>query len=145
MDELHGHRSLADCRGATLEGSGADVAGGENAGDARLEQAGDSGRLTSEDETVLVPRNRFAQPLGARPRSEEDEQERERDGLAARKRDCLEGSPGSVELGNLAASGENRHHGQAGGGADFVERVEVEWIRRSDNESCQICRASMKH
>ena len=38
MDELHGHRSFADGGGAALAGSGADVAGREDAGHACLEQ-----------------------------------------------------------------------------------------------------------
>ena len=39
VDELHGHRALADRGGAALGRAGADVAGGEDAGHARLEQA----------------------------------------------------------------------------------------------------------
>jgi hypothetical protein len=54
VDELHGHRSLADGRGATLDGSGTDIAGGEDAGHARLEQAGCSSRVAGEDKAVFV-------------------------------------------------------------------------------------------
>ena len=45
MDELDGHRSFADRSGAALARAGADVAGGEDAGNARLEQVLGAGRV----------------------------------------------------------------------------------------------------
>src|SRR5436309_1578898 len=103
MDELHCHRSFAYRGRTALRRTGAHVAGGEDAGDACLEESGDSGCFTGEDVTLLVSRDGFAEPLTARSRTEEEEHEREGEALAARKRDSLEGSLASVELGNLAA------------------------------------------
>ena len=104
MDEPHSHRSLPDCRGATFDGSGADVAGGEDAGYVRLEEPGGSRCVAGEDESVVVPRDGFTEPFGARSRSEEEEQEREAEAFTAGKRDCLEDSLGAVEFCDLAQS-----------------------------------------
>jgi hypothetical protein len=54
VDELHGHRPFADGSGASLGGAGADVPGGKDACDARVEDAGSAGLRAREDETVVV-------------------------------------------------------------------------------------------
>src|SRR5215218_4674873 len=56
MDQLNGHRSLADRRRAPLRRAGPSVAGREDAGDARLRQAHRLRSHASEDEAVLVAR-----------------------------------------------------------------------------------------
>ena len=84
MDELDGHRSFADGGGAALGRAGADVAGREDAGNARLEQVVGVRCGAGEDEAVVVARDGVVEPLGARQRAEEEEQERERQALAAR-------------------------------------------------------------
>ena len=57
VDEAHHHRSLADRGRAALDRSGADVADGEDAGRARLEDALDPGSLPGEHEAVVVERD----------------------------------------------------------------------------------------
>ena len=103
VDELHGHRALADRGRAALSRAGADVAGGEDAGQARLEQVVGARVGAGEDEAVLVARDRVAEPLGARQRAEEEEQERERQALAVCQRDRLELAVVAVQRGDLAA------------------------------------------
>jgi hypothetical protein len=90
VDELHGHRALADCRRTSFRRTGADVAGREDARHACLEQVVGTRGHPGEDEPVLVARHGVAEPVGARRRSEEEEQERERDALAALQRDRLQ-------------------------------------------------------
>ena len=38
------------------------------------------------------------------------------------------------QLGDLVAGGQHRHDRQAGGGADFVERVEIERVAGGDDQ-----------
>ena len=78
MDELHGHRALADGGGAALGRAGADVTGREDARNAGLEQVLGARGGAREDEAVVVAGDRVAEPFGARLRAEEEEQERER-------------------------------------------------------------------
>src|SRR4051794_30456118 len=52
VDEGHSHRPLADGGGAAFGGTGADIAGGEDAGHARLEQVVGPGCVAGEDEAV---------------------------------------------------------------------------------------------
>src|SRR5262249_25673035 len=81
---------------------GANVAGGEDAGHARLEQvAGVSGRA-GEDEPVLVACDDVVEPFGARQRAEEEEEERERKALAALESDRLQLAVLSAQLTDLA-------------------------------------------
>src|SRR5581483_5990280 len=58
VDELDSHGSFADGRGAALGRAGADVAGGEDARDAGLEQVLAVRRGAGEDEAVLVAGDR---------------------------------------------------------------------------------------
>ena len=90
VDEADDHRSLADCRGAALDRSGANVADSEDAGRARLEDAVGAGSLAGEHEAVVVESHRAAEPLGAGRRAEEEEEERERDPLAVAERRRLQ-------------------------------------------------------
>ncbi len=90
MDELHGHRSFADGGGAALGRAGANVAGGEDAGHARLEQVVGAGGVAGEDEAVGGARDGVVEPLRARLRAEEEEEEGERQTLAALERDRFE-------------------------------------------------------
>ena len=90
VDEPHDHRALADRGGAALDRARADVAGGVDARDARLEQPVGAGVGAGEDEAVVVARDRVAEPVGARSGAEEEEQERERQPLAVVQRDRLE-------------------------------------------------------
>ena len=85
MDELDGHRPFADGGGAALGRPGADVAGREHAGDVGLEQVVRAGCRAGEDEAVLVAADGVVEPFGARQRAEEEEQERVREELAARR------------------------------------------------------------
>src|SRR5262245_42945925 len=103
VDELHGHRSFADRSGTALGRAGADVAGGEDALNARLERELGAGRFTGEDEAVGVARNCVVEPRRARSRAEEEKEEREREALAALQRDRLELSAAAVKGGDLAA------------------------------------------
>ena len=66
MDEAHDRRALANGGGAALDGAGAHVPGGVDAGDARLEQAVSAGSGAGEDEAVFVARDGVAEPVGAR-------------------------------------------------------------------------------
>ena len=90
MHEADDHGSLADRGRAALDRSGADVADGEDAGRARLEDAVGAGSLAGEHEAVVVERDRAAEPLGARRGAEEEEEERERDSLAVAERRGLQ-------------------------------------------------------
>src|SRR5919109_3437937 len=90
VDELHGHRALAHRGCAPLRRAGADVARGEDAGDARLEQVVGMRIRAREDEAVFVAGDGVAEPFGAWPRAEEQEQERERHALTTRERDRFE-------------------------------------------------------
>src|SRR5829696_4198437 len=97
VDELHGHRSFAHGGGTAFGRAGADVAGREDAGNARLEQVVGAGRIAGKDEPVGGARNGVVEPLRARLRAEEEEEERERHLLAALERDRLEAPVRSVE------------------------------------------------
>src|SRR6185312_16674096 len=77
VDELHGHRPLAYGRGATLAGAGPDVAGGEDAGHARLEQVVGAGCGAGEDEAVGGACDGVVEPFRARLRAEEEEEKGE--------------------------------------------------------------------
>ena len=91
VDELHGHRPLADGGGASLGRAGADVTGREDARDAGLEQGVRRPAASArEDEAVVVAGDRGIEPVGARERAEEEEQEGEGQTLAAREGDRLE-------------------------------------------------------
>ena len=85
MDELDRHRPFADGRGATLGRPGADIAGREHSWDVGLEQVVDVGCGAGEDEAVVVAGHGVVEPLGARQRAEEQEHERERKAVAARR------------------------------------------------------------
>src|SRR3954468_19917630 len=65
VDELDGHRALADRGGAALRRAGADTAGREHAGDARVEQVLAAGSRTGQDEAIGIARDGVAQPLRA--------------------------------------------------------------------------------
>src|SRR5207253_2594057 len=103
VDELHGHRSLADGGGAALGRAGADVAGGENAGHARLEQVVGAGSVAGEEEAVGRACDGVVEPFRARLCAEEEEEEGERQALASLERDLFEPALRSVEGGDLAA------------------------------------------
>ena len=103
MDELDGHRAFADRGGAALGRSGPHVAGGEDAGDAGLEQVLGVRRGAGEDEAVGVARDGVVEPFSARAGAEEEEQERERELLAACQGDGLEVPVRAMERGDLAA------------------------------------------
>src|SRR6476659_10811501 len=103
MDELDGHRPLADGGGAAFGRAGAHVAGGKDAGHARLEQVVAAGGVAGEDEAVGGARDRVAEPLRARLRAQEEEEGGEREPLAALQRDLFELALRSVEGGDLAA------------------------------------------
>jgi hypothetical protein len=75
VDELDGHRSFSDGGGAAFGRAGADVAGGEDAGNACLEQVVGTGCVAGEDEAVGGACDRVVKPLGARLRAEEEEEE----------------------------------------------------------------------
>jgi hypothetical protein len=75
VDELHGHRSFAHGCGATFTGAGPDIPGGEDARDARLEQIVGPGGVAGEDEAVGIARDGVVEPLRARLRAEEEEEE----------------------------------------------------------------------
>src|SRR5579859_4606417 len=103
VDELDGHRSLADCGGAALGRAGADVAGGENPGHACPEQSFGADRVAGEDEAVGGACDGVVEPIRVRRCAEKAEEERERKALAAGERDRFELTVGAVELGDLAA------------------------------------------
>src|SRR5207237_7351905 len=103
VDELHGHRSFADGGGAAFAGSGADVAGGEDAGHARLEQVVGAGCVAGEDEAVGGACDGVVEPLRAWLCAEKEEEEGEWDTLAVLERDLLEPALRSVEGSDLAA------------------------------------------
>ena len=65
VDELHSHRTFADCRGAALGRAGADVSGREHAGNVGLEQVVAVCCCAGEDEAVVVAGHRVVEPLGA--------------------------------------------------------------------------------
>src|SRR5436309_10527389 len=103
MDELHGHRSFADGGGAAFAGSGADVAGGEDAGHARLEQVVGAGCVAGEDEAVGGACDGVVEPFRAWLCAEKEEEEGEWETLAVLERDLFESALRSVEGGDLAA------------------------------------------
>src|SRR5579859_2283569 len=78
VDELDGHRSLADCGSAALGRAGA-------------------------DEAVGGACDGVVEPIRVRRCAEKAEEERERKALAAGERDRFELTVGAVELGDLAA------------------------------------------
>src|SRR6476469_1298542 len=102
VDELDRHRAFADRRRAPLRGAVASIAGGEDAGNARLEQVLRSGCVAGEDETVRSTRDSLVEPLGARPRAEEEEEVGQRQLLAVLERDGAESPVASVQLRDLA-------------------------------------------
>ena len=71
--KLHGHSSLTHGGSAALGGPGADVAGGEDAGHACLEQVVGAGCAAGEDEAVSSACDRFVEPFRARLCAEEEE------------------------------------------------------------------------
>ena len=85
VDELDGHCPFADGGGAAFGRAGADVTGREHAGDVGLEQVVGVRGGAGEDEAVVVAADGVVEPLGARQRAEEEEQEREGKALAARR------------------------------------------------------------
>ena len=87
MYELHRHGSLAHGRRAALGRTGTYVAGGEDAGHARLEEVVGVRSGTREDEAVLVAGDGIPEPLGAGHSPKEKEQEREWQTLAGPERD----------------------------------------------------------
>src|SRR5581483_138269 len=99
VDELDRHRSFADRRRAALRRSAADVARGEDAGHARLEQVVRVRGVAGEDEAVGMASDGVVQPLGARLGAEEEEEKGERKPLAALQSDGLEPSVLAVESG----------------------------------------------
>src|SRR5207253_7404532 len=103
VDELHGHRSLTHRGRAPFGGPGADVAGGEDAGHARLEQVVGAGCVAGEDEAVGGACDGVVEPFRARLRAEKEEEEGEGEPLAALERDLFELALRSVEGGDLAA------------------------------------------
>src|SRR5215472_8661466 len=103
MDELHRHRTLADGGGATLSRARSHIARREDAGNARLEQAVRSRRLSGQYEAVRVACNRVADPTGARIGAEETEEERELEAGTVCERQGLDTSVAAVDLGDLAA------------------------------------------
>src|SRR3954453_534946 len=83
MYEGDGHAALADRGGDALDRGGADVAAGEDARDARLEQmrvplerpATRRAQVRAgEDEALLVQRDVLREPAGLRVGADEDEQ-----------------------------------------------------------------------
>src|SRR5437763_15957454 len=103
MDELHGHRSFPDGRRTSLGRARPDVAGGEDARHARLEQGVRARRNAGEHEALLVARDDVAEPFGAGERAEEEEEIREAELLAVAHRHAVELAVDSVQLGDLAA------------------------------------------
>src|SRR6185437_9463324 len=103
VHELHSHRPLAHGCRTPLAGAGPDVAGGEDAGHARLEQVVRPGGVAGEDEAVGIARDGIVQPFRARLRAEEEEKGRERELLAALQRDRLELPVYPVKGGDLTA------------------------------------------
>src|SRR5688572_30426007 len=87
MDEVHRYGALAHCRRHPLDRIVADVAGGEDAGNACFEQVGCplerpsreillAGEIRAgENEAVAVARQTVGQPFGTRRGADEDEQE----------------------------------------------------------------------
>ena len=106
MDEAHHHRSLADRGGATLDRPRANIPHREDAGRARLEDALGTGPLASEDEAVVVERDRATEPVGIRCGSEEKEEGGERDPLTVAERRRLELAVGAVQRGDLAVTSD---------------------------------------
>ena len=90
VHELHRHRSLADGGGASLRRAGTRVARGVDPGHAGLQQILRTDGRAGEDEAVVVARDRRVQPLRARPCSEEEEQEGQRDVCSGLERDRVE-------------------------------------------------------
>src|SRR4029453_1668167 len=88
--------------GATFGRSGADVAGGEDAGHARLEQVVGAGGGASEDEAVGCASDGVVEPFRAWLCAEKEEKKREGQLLAVLERDRLELTVGPVEGGDLA-------------------------------------------
>ena len=103
MHELHGHRSFADRGRAALGRARAHVARGEDTRQTRLEQRGGARGGAGEDEAVLVTRDYVAEPVGARQRAKEAEQERPGQTLAALEGDRVELAILAVQGGDFAA------------------------------------------
>src|SRR6185437_11528414 len=88
---------------APLRRPGADVAGGKDAGHARLEQMLGAGGVAREDEAVGGAGDRVVDPLGARVRAEEEEEIGEGEPVAVLERDRFELPVRTVQSGDLAA------------------------------------------
>ena len=86
MDETYEYRTVSDCPAATLDRSGANVAHGEDAAHARPQDAVGARAWASEDEAVVVDRDRVNEPGGVRCGSEEEVGERELLAVARRRR-----------------------------------------------------------
>ena len=103
VDELDSHRTFADGGGAAFGRAGADVTGREHTGDIGLEQVVGVRCCAGEDEAVVVAADGVVEPLGARQRAEEEEQERVSQELAALERDGREAPVLAVERSDLAS------------------------------------------
>ena len=90
VDELDGHRPFAHSGCAALRRAGADVARGENAGHAGLEDGVCAGGIAGEDEAVFGPCDGVVEPVGARLRTEEQKEEGERQAIAIVECDRLD-------------------------------------------------------
>ena len=107
VDELDSHRTLADGGGAAFGRAGADVTGREHTRDIGLEQVVGVRCCAGEDEAVVVAADGVVEPLGARQRAEEEEQERVSQELAALERDGGEAPVLAVERGYLTSVSNN--------------------------------------
>ena len=101
MHELHGHRPFANGRGATLARPGPDVAGGKDAGHARLEQVVRANCIAGEDEPVGSASDGVVEPFRARLCAEEEEEEGKWQLLTALQRDRVELPVSPVEGSDL--------------------------------------------
>ena len=81
VDELHRHCSFAHRSDASLGRPRAGITGREDAGHIGFEQVVGVRGGAREDEAVVVAGDRVVKPFGAWPRTEEEEQVRERQAL----------------------------------------------------------------
>src|SRR5437773_3909570 len=103
VHEADDHRALADRGGAALDGSGTDVADGEDARDGRVEQPGSARLRAGENKAALVAGDSIAEPAGTRLRAEEHERELHRQTRAVPERDAVEAAAVAVQLRDLGA------------------------------------------
>src|SRR5579884_2927052 len=96
VDELDRHCSFAYGGGTSLGRACADIAGGEDAGDAGLEQVVGPRGWAGQNKAFLVALDGIVEPLGAGQRPEEQEQEREREPFTGGERDRFDLSLGPV-------------------------------------------------